>query len=74
MRPDLLSDIDAFLAATGMTDYRFGMLAARNGRLLERLRAGTTPTKGKPVLLRPETEQQIREFMRANRPKKARAA
>ncbi len=72
MRTSLLTDIEAFLAATGMGDYRFGMLAAKNGRLMERLRAGETP-KGKPVLLRPETERQVRDFMRANRPKRVAA-
>lgn len=62
----LLTEIDAFLRETGMGEYRFGLKAARNGRLMERLRAGTTPN-GKPVLVRPETEQQIREFMAAER-------
>lgn len=66
MRTTLLDDIDTFLAETGMGEYRFGLLAARNGRLLERLRPGTTP-KGKPVLVRPETEAQIRDFMRSER-------
>lgn len=66
MANTLLTEIDAFLAETKMGEYRFGLKAARNGRLMERLRAGATP-KGKPVLVRPETEQQIREFMAAER-------
>jgi hypothetical protein len=72
MAASLLTDIDAFLNETGMGEYRFGLKAARNGRLVERLRAGVTPG-GKPVWLRPETESAIRDFMRAER-RKARAA
>lgn len=72
MRTNLLSDIDAFLADTGMGEYRFGLLAAKNGRLVERLRAGTTP-KGKPVRIWPETEMQIRAFMMAERQKRVAA-
>lgn len=66
MQHDLLTQIDEFLAETGMGDSRFGLLAARNARLMERLRQGVTP-KGKPVLIRPETEQQIRQFMEERR-------
>lgn len=66
MQHDLLTEIDGFLAETGMGDARFGFLAARNSRLMERLRQGVTP-KGKPVLIRPETEEQIRQFMAERR-------
>lgn len=66
MRNTLLPDIEDFLSQTGMGEYRFGLLAAKNGRLVERLRAGTTP-KGKPVRIWPETEMQIRAFMMAER-------
>lgn len=66
MRTNLLTDIDAFLSETGMGEYRFGLLAAKNGRLVERLRSGTTP-KGKPVRIWPETEMQIRAFMMSER-------
>lgn len=59
MYAKLLSDIDEFLELTGMTEYRFGILAARNGRLLERLRAGKR--------VWPETEALIRGFMIAER-------
>lgn len=55
MNAKLLSDIDTFLSETGMGDFRFGWLAIRNGRLLERLRAGRR--------VWPETEAQIRAFM-----------
>jgi len=63
MTDALLSEIDDFLRETGMGEYRFGLRAVRNGRLVERLRAGTTPEKGKPVWVRPETEEAIRKFM-----------
>jgi hypothetical protein len=55
MRSHLLTDIDVFLAETGMGEFRFGLLAARNGRLVERLRAGGR--------VWPETEAIIRAFM-----------
>jgi hypothetical protein len=38
-----------------MGDFRFGLLSSRNGRLLERLRAGRR--------VWPETEAQVRAFM-----------
>lgn len=74
MNDTLLSEIDAFLSETGMGEYRFGLKAARNGRLVERLRQGTTPEKGKPVWVRPETERQIRNFMAAERARREMAA
>jgi hypothetical protein len=73
MTDKLLSEIEQFLAETGMTEYRFGFLAARNGRLVERLRAGVTP-QGKPVRIWPETEKQVRAFIAAERRKRDRAA
>lgn len=72
MRNTLLPDIEHFLSETGMGEYRFGLLAAKNGRLVERLRAGTTP-KGKPVRIWPETEMQIRAFMMSERNKRVAA-
>jgi len=53
-----------------MCEYRFGILAANNGRLLERLRA--TRSNGKPTRVWPETEQQIRRFMAERRGEKRR--
>lgn len=73
MSTNLLSDIEAFLRETGMDGYRFGLLAVKNGRLVERLRKGQTP-KGKPVRIWPETETQVRAFMIAQRRQKADAA
>lgn len=62
MNSSLLKDIDAFLAKTGMGAFRFGILAARNGRLVERLRSGGR--------VWPETEEMVRRFM-AERQKRA---
>lgn len=73
MSSKLLSDIAVFLTETGMGEYRFGLLAAKNGRLVERLKAGITD-KGKPVLVRPETEQRVRDFMAVERAKRQVAA
>lgn len=59
MRQNLLSEIRAFLADTGLSAYRFGFLAVRNGRLVERLEAGKR--------VWPETEAEVRAFIRAER-------
>lgn len=73
MNDTLLSEIEAFLQETGMGEYRFGIRAARNGRLVERLRVGETP-KGKPSRIWPETEAEIRAFMRTERQRRQVAA
>ncbi len=59
MQSTLLSDIEAFLAKTGMSPFQFGFKAIKNGRLVERLRAGGR--------VWPETEAHIRAFMIAAR-------
>lgn len=59
MKPNLLSDIEAFLTETGMGAFRFGWLATKNGRLVERLRSGGR--------IWPETEAEVRAFMIAER-------
>jgi hypothetical protein len=74
MNDTLLSEIETFLNETGMGEYRFGLKAVRNGRLVERLRQGTTPERGRPVWVRPETERQIRDFMAAERARREMAA
>jgi hypothetical protein len=61
MANDLLSDIEKFMAEVNLGPHRFGILAASNGRLVERLR------DGKRVW--PDTEQQVRKFMREYRRK-----
>lgn len=72
MSASLLSEIDAFLAETRMSEYRFGLLAAKNGRLVERLREGTP--KGKPARIWPETEMQVRAFIMSERQRRKVAA
>lgn len=65
MRNDLLTEIEKFMQANGLGPHRFGILAAKNGRLVDRLRDGRR--------IWPETEKQIRDFMRS-RSKSRRAA
>lgn len=55
MTTQLLTEIDQFLSETGLSEGRFGLLAVRNGRLVERLR------KGDPILN--STEARVREFL-----------
>lgn len=55
MNTELLPEIDRFLAKHEMSDYRFGYLAVRNGRLVERLRNGGR--------VWPETVEAVRQFM-----------
>jgi lysine/ornithine N-monooxygenase len=66
MRNTLLTEIEAFLAESGLSASRFGWLATRNARLVERLR------EGKPVLT--TTETRVREWLIANRDRKSRRA
>jgi hypothetical protein len=73
MSTSLLSEIEDFLRETKMSEYRFGLLAVKNGRLVERLRAGSTP-KGRPARVWPETEAQIRGFIIAERQRRRVAA
>lgn len=56
MTHTLLYEIEAFLKAHGMDDYRFGFEAVRNGRLVDRLR------DGRDILT--STEERVRTFMR----------
>lgn len=44
MATNILKKIDDYLAVRSLSPYRFGLLAARNGRLVERLRNGKTIT------------------------------
>jgi hypothetical protein len=62
--PTLLSEIEAFLAETGMGETYFGKRSANDSGLVARMRAGTTPT-GKVVFVRPEVQTSVRKFMRA---------
>lgn len=73
MHEKLLSEIDAFLGQTGMPEWSFGFNAVRNGRLVERLRAGVTP-EGRPVRIWPDTEAKIRAFIKSERQRRRVAA
>ena len=55
MCSQLITQIESFLAETGLSAHRFGMLAAKNGRLVDRLRSGGR--------IWPETEVQISNFL-----------
>lgn len=65
MKSILLADIESFLIETGMGEYRFGLLAANNGRLVERMK--TPGRNGRMGRVWPETEAKIRNFMAAER-------
>jgi hypothetical protein len=62
----IVAEIDAFLAEFPMADDTFGRNAARNSRLMERLRAGGR--------VWPEKAQEIRSFMAIRRALKKHAA
>lgn len=53
----LLTDIEAFLAASGMGESYFGKVAAGNSELVARLRDGRR--------VWPETEARVRKFIRS---------
>jgi hypothetical protein len=55
MQNTFQSEIEGFLTETGMNPYRFGILAAKNGRLVERVRTG-----GRFLS---DTEAKVRAFM-----------
>lgn len=59
MHPLLLSEIDAFLAETGMGESYFGKAAAGNSELVSRLRGGKR--------IWPETEAKVRSFILSRR-------
>lgn len=64
MSVQLIQEIDEFLAQSGLGEHRFGILAANNGRLVERLRSGGR--------VWPETEERIRQFMTERRSRPSR--
>lgn len=52
MSRELLSELEGLMAETGLSAHRVGILCARNGRIIDRLRAGGR--------VWPETENEIR--------------
>lgn len=49
----LLTEVERFITYTGLSEHRAGMVLCRNGKLVERLRAGRR--------IWPETAQMVRE-------------
>lgn len=64
MTSTLLSDVEKFLAETGMHPQQFGKKAAGNARLVERLSSETRYGKGR---VWPETEMKIRVYMASHK-------
>lgn len=59
--PQLLAEIEAFLALTGMGESYFGKKATGNSEIVSRLRNGGR--------VWPDTEQRARDYMAARAPK-----
>lgn len=59
MKAELLTEIERFLQSEKIGEHRFGILAANNGRLVERLREGGR--------VWPETEYRVRSFIASRR-------
>lgn len=70
MQNRLLSDIETFLAETGMSERTF-CRSVGNGRLIAALRSGVTPMRGRPIRMWPDTEAKIRRFMDVERQRRA---
>lgn len=58
----LLTDVDGYLARTGMAATTFGRKSVNDGKCIDRLRKGGR--------VWPETLKRIRDFMRANPPQR----
>ena len=63
MSKKLLSELEGFMAETGLSAHRVGLLCASNGRLIERLRNGGR--------VWPETEQDVRAGIARERARRA---
>ena len=65
MQPDLLTDIEAFLSAHGISATTFGDLALGDKHFVKQLRGdhGKAPRR-----VWPETEAKVRQFMVTYRP------
>ncbi|WP_314188783.1 hypothetical protein [Paracoccus yeei] len=59
MSRNLLSELEGLMADTGLSAHRVGILCAKNGRIIDRLRAGGR--------VWPETESEIRSAIRRER-------
>lgn len=65
MNTKLLSEIEKFMSEAKLGPHRFGLLAAKNGRLVDRLREGRR--------VWPETEKQVLAYIAAERRKSSKA-
>lgn len=63
MKHDLLTEIDDFIAETGLSEYRAGIVLAKNGRLVPRLRSSGR--------VWPETEVRVRAALAAERSRRS---
>ncbi|WP_423209052.1 hypothetical protein E2976_17535 [Paracoccus yeei] len=59
MSRKLLSELEGLMADTGLSAHRVGILCAKNGRIIDRLRNGGR--------VWPETESEIRSAIRRER-------
>lgn len=62
VKRNLLAEIDAYMAATGMTKTGFGLKSVKDGKILKRLRADHT--------IRSKNMSAMRRFMAENPPPK----
>lgn len=65
MEQNLLTEVREAMALLGVKEHRFGILAAGNGRLVERLEENRR--------IWPETEERVRQFIARVREEKGRA-
>lgn len=63
MSQTLLSEIEDFMAETGLSAHRVGILIANNGRLVDRLREGGR--------VWPDTQASIKSALRRERNRRA---
>lgn len=63
MSKPIINEVEQFLTDTGLSEHRVGFLLARNGKLVERLRAGRR--------IWPETEKMIRDAIARERARRA---
>lgn len=65
MEPEIIKEVRAFMAETGLSAHRVGIIAADNGRLIERLEKGGR--------VWPETSAKIRKRIADYRNRKSKA-
>lgn len=68
MEKSLLTDIEQFIASTGMAESTFGREALGDWKLIDELRG---KGRSRPRRLWPETEAKVRDFMASHMDKAA---